>query len=198
MTGSDEASGGAGEFADRRRGGGLVIPFRSHTPELAPDVYLAPTSVVIGRAKLGPGVGVWFGTVVRADIARIEIGEGTNIQDICLLHVGEEFPCIVGRRCVVGHRAILHGTRVGDRCLIGMGAVLLNGSEIGEGSVIAAGALVPEGKVIPPRSLVMGSPGRVVREVSDKQIESTLFFADKYAKLGAEYVRDVFGGGQRA
>lgn len=178
-------------------GGGLVLPFRGATPELGEGAFIAPGATAIGRVKLGRRASLWFGTVARGDIAPIEIGEDTNIQDLTLMHVGDKFPCIVGARCVVGHRAILHGCRIEDEVLIGMGAILLNGSVIGAGSVVAAGALIPEGKVIPPRSVVMGAPGKIVKEAADEQVKSTLHFAEKYAKLAGEYLESLRTGAQR-
>lgn len=180
-------------WIDAARGGGRVIPFRSAEPEMADCVFLAPGSVIIGRARLGARSSVWFGSVIRADIAPIEIGEDTNIQDGGILHVGDEFPCIVGARVVVGHRATLHGCKVGDESLIGMGATVLNGAVIGERSIVAAGALVTEKTIIPPESLVMGAPAKVIRGVTPKQIESTIHFAHKYARLAKEYLDSMAG-----
>ncbi len=189
-----EGSHSEASHIDTTRGGGLVMGFRGARPRFGAGVFLAPTSVVIGEATLGDRVGIWFGSIVRADIKRIEIGADTNIQDLSVLHVADDHPCIIGERVVVGHRAILHGCTVGDEVLIGMGAVVLNGARIGEGSIIAAGTLVTEGKVIPPRSLVMGSPGRIVREVTPEQIESDIVhFAHKYARMGAEYIEQLAG-----
>jgi carbonic anhydrase/acetyltransferase-like protein (isoleucine patch superfamily) len=132
-----------------------------------PSVFIAPGAVVLGDVHLGRDVGVWYNAVVRGDAERISVGDGTNIQDLAMLHADPGFPCVVGDRVTVGHRAILHGCRVEDDCLIGMGAILLNGVRIGRGSVVGAGALLAEGKVIPPGSLVLGAPGRVLREVDE-------------------------------
>lgn len=134
-------------------------------PSIHPTSFVAPTAVVIGSVTLGAHASVWYQAVLRADLAPIEVGAETNIQDGTIVHVDTEFPCTIGRRVGVGHRVILHGCEVEDECLIGMGAVLLNGVRIGTGSVVAAGAVIPEGMVIPARSLVMGVPGRIVRPV---------------------------------
>lgn len=134
-------------------------------PNIHPSAFVAPGAVVIGDVTLGQDASVWYTSVLRGDMAPIVIGERTNIQDGTIVHVDEGFPCTIGARVGVGHRAILHGCTVEDDCLIGMGSILLNGVHIGTGSVVAAGALVPEGMRVPPGSLVMGVPGRIVRQV---------------------------------
>ena len=130
-----------------------------------PSAFIAPGAAVMGDVTLGPDASVWYGAVLRGDMAPIVIGAETNLQDGTIVHVDEGEPCTVGRRVGVGHRVILHGCTVEDECLIGMGAILLNGVRIGTGSVVAAGAVIPEGMQVPPRSLVMGVPGRIVRPV---------------------------------
>jgi carbonic anhydrase/acetyltransferase-like protein (isoleucine patch superfamily) len=130
-----------------------------------PTAFIAPTAAVMGDVTLEEDTSVWYGAVVRGDMAPIVIGAQSNLQDGSVVHVDEGVPCLVGRRVGVGHRAILHGCTIEDECLIGMGAILLNNARIGTGSVIAAGAVVPEGMQIPPRSLVIGVPGRIVRQV---------------------------------
>ncbi len=137
-------------------------------PTIHKTAWVAPTAVVMGDVTLGPESSVWYTTVIRGDMAPITIGAQTNIQDGTIVHVDAGFPCTIGERCGVGHRAILHGCTVEDECLIGMGSVLLNGVHIGTGSVVAAGAVVPEGMQVPPGSLVMGVPGRIVRPVNDE------------------------------
>lgn len=133
--------------------------------EVHPTAFIAAGAVVLGDVTLGEESSVWYGAVVRGDMAPIVIGAQTNIQDGTIVHVDEGVPCTIGSRVGVGHRVILHGCTVGDECLIGMGAILLNGVRIGAGSVVAAGAVIPEGMQVPPRSLVMGLPGRIVRPV---------------------------------
>ena len=132
-----------------------------------PSAFIAATAAVMGDVTLGEEASVWYGAVLRGDMAPIVIGTQSNIQDGTIVHVDEGVPCTVGRRVGVGHRVILHGCTVGDECLVGMGSILLNGVHIGSGSVIAAGAVVPEGMQVPPNSLVMGVPGRIVRRVDD-------------------------------
>lgn len=130
-----------------------------------PTAFVAPGASVMGDVTLEADTSVWYQAVLRADLAPIVVGAESNIQDGTIVHVDSGLPCTVGRRVGVGHRVILHGCVVEDECLIGMGSVLLNGVRIGSGSVVAAGAVIPEGIVVPPGSLVMGVPGRIVRQV---------------------------------
>jgi carbonic anhydrase/acetyltransferase-like protein (isoleucine patch superfamily) len=132
-----------------------------------PTAFIAATAAVMGDVSVGEDASVWYGAVLRGDMAPIVIGTQSNIQDGTVVHVDEDVPCSVGRRVGVGHRVILHGCTVEDECLIGMGSILLNGVRIGTGSVVAAGAVIPEGMQIPPGSLVMGVPGRIVRQVDE-------------------------------
>ena len=132
-------------------------------PSVDPDAWVAPDAQVMGRVSLAAGVGIWFGAVLRGDNEPITVGEATNIQECCVLHTDMGFPLTIAARCTIGHRATLHGCTIGEGSLIGMGATVLNGARIGRGCLIGAGALVREGKEIPDGSLVMGSPGRVVR-----------------------------------
>ncbi|MEZ5886473.1 MAG: gamma carbonic anhydrase family protein [Paracoccaceae bacterium] len=134
-------------------------------PEIGRDVWIAPGSHVIGKVALEDEVGIWFGVTIRGDNELIRIGRGSNVQENCVLHTDMGFPLTVGADCTIGHKAMLHGCTIGDGTLIGMGATILNGAVIGSGCLIGAGALVTEGKHIPDGSLVMGAPGRVVREL---------------------------------
>jgi carbonic anhydrase/acetyltransferase-like protein (isoleucine patch superfamily) len=156
-------------------------------PEIAPDAFVAPGARLIGRVRLGPGSSVWYNAVLRADVDRIEIGRDSNIQDGCVVHVDEGFPCRVGERVTVGHRAILHGCTVADGALVGMGAVLLNGCRIGRGAIVAAGALVPEGAEVPDGMLAMGVPARVVRPLRPEEVERTQAGAAHYVALARRH-----------
>jgi len=133
-----------------------------------PTAYLASGAVVLGDVSIGRDASVWYNCVVRGDMAPISIGESTNLQDLSMVHVDEDVPCVIGARVGVGHRAVLHGCVVEDECLVGMGAILLNRVRVGTGSVIGAGAVLPEGMVVPPGSLVLGVPARIVRPVDDE------------------------------
>jgi carbonic anhydrase/acetyltransferase-like protein (isoleucine patch superfamily) len=153
-----------------------------------PSAFVAPGAVVVGEVTLGERASVWFGAVLRGDLAPIEIGDESNVQDNAVFHVDEDRPARVGRRVVVGHGAIVHGAEVEDGCLVGMGAVLLNGARIGAGSLVAAGALVAENKVIPPRSLVAGVPGKVTAPVSDEMRAAMDRGAGHYVELSRAYL----------
>jgi carbonic anhydrase/acetyltransferase-like protein (isoleucine patch superfamily) len=143
----------------------MIYALDGFRPEIGRDVWIAPGSHVIGKVALEDEVGIWFGVTIRGDNELIRIGRGSNVQENCVLHTDMGFPLTVGADCTIGHKAMLHGCTIGDGTLIGMGATILNGAVIGSGCLIGAGALVTEGKHIPDGSLVMGAPGRVVREL---------------------------------
>ena len=155
--------------------------FLRKPPTLGRQVYIARGAVVIGDVTLGDYASVWYNAVLRGDINRIVVGHHSNIQDNAVLHLADELPCIVGDYVTIGHAAIVHACTVGDECLIGMGAVILDGSEIGPQTLIGARALVTQGAKIPEGSLVLGSPGKVVRALSDKERAGLKYWAEKYA-----------------
>ncbi len=157
---------------------------------LIDGAYLADNCTVVGDVTLGADVSVWYGTVIRGDVAAIRIGERTNVQDLTVIHPQSDEDVIIGKEVTIGHAAVVHCREVKDRCLIGIKAVLLPGAVIGEGSIIAAGALVPQGKVIPPRSLVVGSPGRVVREVGDEEYAARIQIAKDYVGYARRHLAD--------
>jgi carbonic anhydrase/acetyltransferase-like protein (isoleucine patch superfamily) len=142
--------------------------------------YVHPSAVVMGAVALAESVSVWPNATLRGDYNPIRVGRGSNIQDGSVLHSDTGKPCLIGEDVIVGHLALVHGATVGDRCLIGMHSTILNGAIIGEESIIGAGALVGEGKVIPPRSLVLGVPGKVVRQVTDAEVQRILDSAASY------------------
>ncbi len=152
------------------------------------NVFVAENATVLGQVELNQNVSIWYGAVVRGDNDSIVIGAFTNIQDNCIIHVDEGVPVKIGEQCVVGHRAILHGCTVGNTCLIGMGAIIMNNAVIGDNCVIGANALVTENTVIPPGSLVLGSPGKVVRQVNPNQIERIKKGALHYAEEAQKYL----------
>ena len=157
-----------------------------------PSAFIAPGAGVTGDVTLGARVSVWFGTVVRGDSDRVEVGDDTNLQDLTLVHQDEGMPGIIGSRVTVGHRAIIHGCTIEDDCLIGMGAILLSGARIGAGSLVAAGSLVKEGQIIPPGSLVVGAPARVLGPVKAVHQEAIRNGAAHYAALGQSFLRRGF------
>jgi carbonic anhydrase/acetyltransferase-like protein (isoleucine patch superfamily) len=156
------------------------------------DFYIADGVVVTGDVLLGPGVNIWYGCVIRGDVARITLGPRVNIQDGSIVHADYDMPQTVEEGVVVGHGAILHGIRVGRDSLIGIGARLLAGSEVGEECVIAAGAVVTENRRIPARSVVMGIPGKVIRAVTDEELERTRRINAAYLELAQRYVRGAY------
>jgi carbonic anhydrase/acetyltransferase-like protein (isoleucine patch superfamily) len=159
--------------------------FLRKTPKLGNGVYIAKTAVVLGDVTLGAHSSVWFGAVVRGDIHRIVVGHHSNIQDNAVLHVADDFPCLVGNWVTIGHGAIVHACRIGDEVLVGMGAVILDGAVVGKQSIIGAQALVKQGMKIPPGSLVLGAPARVVRKLTKKERAGLKWWAEKYVDNAA-------------
>jgi len=153
--------------------------------------WIAPTAVVIGRVRLETDASVWWGAMLRGDNELITIGRGSNVQDGCVLHTDPGFPLTVGADVTVGHLAMLHGCTIGDGSLVGIGAVILNGARIGRNCLIGAKALIPEGKEIPDNALVMGAPGKVVREVSEEQAARMRRGSLKYVQNWKRYLRDL-------
>lgn len=158
-------------------------------PELPDDDshWIAPTANIIGNVVLRRQSSVWFGSILRGDSDVIEIGERSNVQDACVVHVDPGLPVLVGANVTIGHGAIIHGCTIGSNTLIGMGVTILNGAWIGDNCLIGANSLITEGKEIPNNSVVMGSPGRVVREVDGEMIESLRRSADVYVRRAAQY-----------
>ncbi|MQA33623.1 gamma carbonic anhydrase family protein [Modestobacter roseus] len=140
------------------------------SPTIDEEAFVAPTAVVVGRVTLGPRASIWYGAVARADAEVIEIGADSNVQDGSTLHSDPGFPLVLGERVTVGHGVVLHGCRVDDEVLVGMGSTVLNGAHIGTGSIIAAGAVVTQGTVVPPNSLVAGVPAKVRRQTTDDDV----------------------------
>ena len=166
----------------------MIIPYRDIKPQIDPSVWIAPTAVVVGDVVIGEGSSIWFHSVVRGDVNYIRIGKGSNVQDGSVLHVTTaKFPLTIGDNVTVGHSVMAHGCVIEDNCLIGMRAVLLDGVVVGEGSLVGAGALVTPGTVIPPRSLVLGFPAKVVRELSSEEVEENKRIAPHYCNLAKEY-----------
>lgn len=165
----------------------MIYTLSGKTPILHGDVFVAPGSHVIGSVELGDKASVWFNVVIRADDDSIIIGEETNIQDGSVLHVDAGSPMTIGNRVVVGHKVMLHGCTIGDESLIGINAVVLNGAKIGKHCLIGANSLIPENAIIPDGSLVLGTPGKVVRKLNDKEIAKIAAGAKQYCIRAAEY-----------
>jgi carbonic anhydrase/acetyltransferase-like protein (isoleucine patch superfamily) len=162
-------------------------------PELpaAGDFWIAPSADVMGRVRLRKDASVWYGAILRGDNDWIEIGEGSNVQDGCVLHTDMGAPLTVGRNCTVGHKAILHGCTIGDNSLVGMGAIILNHARIGSNCLIGAGALVTEGKVIPDNSLVVGAPAKIIREIDSEGADRLRLSAQSYVRNWKRFSRGL-------
>ena len=159
------------------------------TPHLIKQggAYIADNATVVGDVTLGEAVSVWYGTVIRGDVASITIGPRTNLQDLTVVHPQHDEDILVGSDCVVGHGVMLHCREIGDGCLIGMGSILLPGARIGDGCLVAAGALVPVGMSVPARKLVVGSPARIVRDVREEELREFAETVERYLRLAADH-----------
>jgi carbonic anhydrase/acetyltransferase-like protein (isoleucine patch superfamily) len=165
----------------------MLIPFKEKNPTVHDTVFLAPGSYLIGDVQVGKETSIWFNAVLRGDEDTITIGNRCSIQDNSSIHLSEGSPVIVEDEVTVGHNVILHGCTVKKRCIIGMGSTILDGAVIGEECIIGANTLIPSGKVIPPRSLVIGSPGKVVRELTDKDFDLIQLSIDTYVEKSYIY-----------
>jgi carbonic anhydrase/acetyltransferase-like protein (isoleucine patch superfamily) len=163
------------------------MPFLPTHLRVDPSVFIAPGAVVVGEVSIGADSSVWYHATVRGDMAPVRIGRESNVQDGAVIHVHDRHPAEVGDRVVIGHRAIVHGARVEDEVLVGMGAILLNGARIGPRSMVGAGAVVPEGFEVPEGSLVLGVPARVVRALSEAEVERIINNARQYVEYARLY-----------
>ncbi len=164
-----------------------LIPYKGIMPKVAEDVFIAEGALVIGDVTIGPGSSIWYNTVVRGDIAPITIGRDCNIQDNSTIHVAPGAPTVIGDGVSVGHNAVIHGCTVGGGSLIAIHAVVLTGAVIGAGSMVGAGAVVGENRAIPPRSLVLGVPGKVVRELTEEDAARMARTTQHYVTLAREH-----------
>ncbi len=161
----------------------MIYSFDNMTPKIAESAFIAESADIIGDVTIADGASVWFGAALRGDEGKIEIGENSNVQDNATVHNNTK----IGRNVTIGHNAIVHGCEIEDNVLIGMGAVVLDGAIIGEGSIVGASALVTGGKVFPPKSLILGSPAKLVRELTDEDVASTINNAEEYVRLSKKY-----------
>ena len=160
---------------------------RHHGELIDRSAFVAPSADIVGQVTIGSESSVWFGSILRGDTDRIVVGQRTNLQDGCVVHVDAGSPTLIGNGVTVAHRAVVHGCVVEDDVLIGMGAIILTGAHIGRESIVGAGALVTGGTVVPPRSLVLGLPGRVVRQISDEELETVRRTAQRYVEYARQY-----------
>ncbi|MEA3419320.1 MAG: gamma carbonic anhydrase family protein [Campylobacterota bacterium] len=173
----------------------MIIKFKDWTPKLKKNAWIAEGASVIGRVEMGEDSALWFGCVVRGDVHYITIGDRSNIQDLSMIHVthhkksdmSDGNPTIIGNDVTVGHRVMLHGCTIEDACLIGMSATILDGAVIGKESIVGAGSLVTKNKKFPPRSLIMGSPAKAVRELTEEEVAELYASAARYVKFKNEY-----------
>jgi len=166
-----------------------------HPDLIDESVFIAPGAVIVGDVRLGAHSSVWYNAVLRGDSEPISIGPRTNVQDGAVIHVDAGAPCLIGAGVTIGHRAVVHGALIEDDVLIGIGAIVLNGARIGHDSIIGAGSLVTGRSVIPPRSMVLGLPGRVVRSLTDEEVQSIRTAAQHYVEHGAKYKQQADRGG---
>jgi carbonic anhydrase/acetyltransferase-like protein (isoleucine patch superfamily) len=176
----------------------MILKFKKWFPKIHKKAWVAPSADVIGNVKIGRDSSIWFGVVIRGDIHKIKIGKRTSIQDLSMIHVthyknedmSDGHPTIIGDDVTIGHKVMLHGCTIEDGCLIGMNATVLDGAVIGEGSIVGANSLVTSNKIFPPHSLIMGSPAKVVKTLSDKEVENLIKHAAKYVDFKNEYHHD--------
>jgi gamma-carbonic anhydrase len=169
----------------------MIRTFQGMTPTIRSSCFIEETGIVIGDVVMGDACSVWFHAVVRGDVNYIRIGNRTNVQDLCMLHVTHDtHPLIIGNEVTIGHNVVLHGCTVKDRVLIGMGAIIMDGAVIGEDSVVGAGALITEGTIVPPKSLILGSPAKVKRPVTEKELAWIKESAENYVKYASQYMGD--------
>jgi len=166
----------------------LILPYLEVWPKLDPTAFVEETALVIGDVEMGPGSSVWFHSIVRGDVNYIRIGERSNIQDSCVVHVThKKWPTFIGSETTLGHRALVHGCVIGDHCLIGMGAIVLDGAEIGDNSIVGAGAVVVPGMKAAPNSLLVGVPAKRVREVTEDDVTMIENPLNQYQRLAEHY-----------
>ena len=169
----------------------MIRSFQGIKPTIPSSCFIEETGIVIGDVVLGENCSVWFHAVIRGDVNYIRLGSRTNVQDLCTLHVTRDtHPLIIGDEVTIGHSVVLHGCTIKDRVLIGMGAIVMDGAIVGEDSVVGAGALITEGTIVPPKSLVLGSPAKVKRPVTDQELKWIKESADNYVTYANQYLGD--------
>ena len=176
----------------------MILKYKNNFPKIKKSTWIASSADVIGDVKIGKDSSIWFGCVIRGDVHFIKIGKRTSIQDMSMVHVthfktkkqiGDGNPTIIGDDVTIAHKVMLHGCKIGNACLIGMSATILDGAEIGDESIVGAGSLVTKNKKFPPRSLIMGSPAKVIRELSNEEVEGIYANAKNYVNYKNDYLR---------
>jgi len=169
----------------------MIYDLDGQTADIAEDAFIAPNASVIGDVCLKSGASVWFGAVIRGDIEKITVGRGSNVQDGTVMHTDPDNPCTLGDYVTVGHMAMLHGCKVGDGSLVGIGATLLNGSRVGKRCIVGAHTLITEGKKFPDGVLIIGTPGKIVRELNDDDFARMRANADRYVTRAQRYLKEL-------
>lgn len=175
----------------------MLRDFEGSSPKIAESAFVDPNAIIIGNATIAQKCSIWPGAIIRADINTITIGEMSNVQEFVSIHVESEVATKIGNGVTVGHSATLHGCEIDDFSLIGIGSIILDRSKIGHHCMIGAGSLIPPGKTIPPRSLVMGSPGKIIRELSDEECKDLEIHAQKYFLLSEKHKGEINGKKQK-
>lgn len=169
----------------------MILSFKGKQPHIDPTCFIAPSSDVIGEVVIGPSSSVWFNTTIRGDVAPIHIGEGSNIQDNTVIHCTIGVPTSIGDHVTIGHAVIIHSCTIGDGCLIGMGTTILDKAVLSEETLVGAASLIPPGKTYPPRSLVMGSPAKFIRALTEEELHQMRENAKHYAEAAREYASSL-------
>lgn len=169
----------------------MLITYKQYKPSIEKNAFIAENSTIIGRCFIGEDCSIWYNAVLRADINEIRIGRGTNIQDGCTVHCATEYKTIIGENVTVGHNAIVHGCTIGSNCLIGMGAIIIDGAVVGDNVIVGANSLITSGKIIPSGVLVMGSPAKVVRELTSEELEEIRHSAEGYIRISKEFADGI-------
>ncbi|MCG3653274.1 gamma carbonic anhydrase family protein [Aliarcobacter butzleri] len=165
----------------------MILKFKEFYPKIDQSAWIAPSADLIGNIEIGEDSSIWFGCVIRSDINEVKIGKNTNIQDLSCIHTDTNSKTIIGNNVTVGHKVMLHGCIIENNCLIGMSATILDNAVIGEGSIVGANSLVTAGKVFPPRSMIMGSPAKVVKQLSQEDVDKLIAHAGRYVEYKNEY-----------
>ena len=170
----------------------MIYKFKDFTPKISNGCFIAPSADIVGNVEIDSGSSVWFNATIRADSNKVKIGKNVSIQDNCVVHTDNDHPTEISDNVVVGHKALVHGAKVGTNTIIGMGAILLSGSTVGNNCIIGAGSVVTEGTIIPDNSIAVGIPAKVVRQVTEEHVERIRKNVEEYAELNEQYLKENF------
>ncbi len=170
----------------------LIYKFKTFTPKISAGCFIAPSADIIGNVEIDSGSSVWFNSTIRADSNKVKIGKNVSIQDNCVVHTDSDHPTEISDNVVVGHKALVHGAKIGSNTIIGMGSILLSGSSVGGNCIIGAGSVVTEGSSIPDNSIAIGIPAKVVKQVTPQHMERIRKNVEEYSELNAQYLKENF------